>query len=112
MTKARAVKGSAVIYKCLSGCSFTSSNKGNHRAHLNSISHMIANRIKNSASCKRCDDGEEYDGRHLNYHFLATDKNSFDCFIDTLMNERLKDFTLDDNQRLQAHEWKGKGFLD
>jgi hypothetical protein len=43
---------------------------------------------------------------------MALEKNSFDCFIDTLMNERLKDFTLDDNQRLQAHEWKGKGFLD
>ncbi len=107
MTKAR-----AVIYKCHSGCSFTSTNKSSHRTHLNSISHMIANRIKNSNACKRCDEGEEYDGRHLNYHDLATSKNSFDCFIDTLMNERLKDFTLDDNQRFQAQEWKGKGFLD
>jgi hypothetical protein len=44
---------------------------------------------------------------------MAPEKNSFDCFIDTLMNERLKkDFTLDDNQLLQAQEWKGKGFLD
>jgi len=107
MTKAR-----TVIYKCHSGCSFTSTNKSSHKAHLNSISHMIANRIKNSASCKRCDDGEEYDGQHLNYHEMAPEKNSFDCFIDTLMNERLKDFTLDDNQLLQTQEWKGKGFLD
>ena len=111
MTKACTVTG-AVIYKCQSGCSFTSSNRSSHRAHLNSISHMISNRIKNGNACKRCDDGEEYDGRHLNYHELSTGKNSFDCFIDTLMNERLKDFTLDDNQRLQAQEWKGKGFLD
>ena len=107
MTKAR-----AVIYKCHSGCLFTTSNKSSHKAHLNSISHMIANRIKNSNACKRCDDGEEYDGRHLNYHEMAPEKNSFDCFIDTLMNERLKDFTLDNNHLLQAQEWKGKGFLD
>ena len=59
-------KACTVIYKCHSGCSFTSSNKGNHKAHLNSISHMIANRIKNSNACNRCDEGEEYDGRHLN----------------------------------------------
>ncbi len=93
-------KACTVIYKCHSGCSFTSTNKSSHRAHLNSI--------KNSNSCNRCNEGEEYNGRHLNYHELATGKNSFDCFIDTLMNERLKDFTLDDNQRLQAQEWKGK----
>ena len=43
---------------------------------------------------------------------MAPETNSFGCFIDTLMNERLKDFTLDDNQRFQAQEWKGKGFLD
>ncbi len=50
---------------------------------------MIANRIKNCNACNRCDEGEEYDGRHLNYHEMAPEKNSFDSFIDTLMNERL-----------------------
>ena len=37
---------------------------------------------------------------------------SIDCFNDTLMNERLKDFTLTCNEHEQAMQWNGKGFAE
>jgi hypothetical protein len=105
-------KHNIVFHKCCSGCGYIVTNKSSFKKHLDSVSHMITNRIKNKNACKLCIEGDEYTGQHLNYHEMASEKNSIDCYIDILMNERLKDFTLDCNQSLQAQEWNGEDFTD
>lgn len=98
------------FYKCYSGCNYATSNKTSYKTHLNSVNHMINNRIKNKNACKRCIDCEEYDGSHLNHHALSPVEASMEEFIDTLLNERLKDFQLDDNQMKQANEYNNDMF--
>ena len=83
-------------YKCHSGCCYATSNKTCFKKHLNSITHMINNRLKHKNACRRCIDGEPYDGRHLNYHEMSLDESSVDEFNDVLMNDRLVDFQLND----------------
>ena len=53
---------------------------------------------------------EEYDGSHLNHHALSPVEANMEEFIDTLLNERLKDFQLDDNQIKQANEYNNDMF--
>ncbi len=105
-------KHSIVFYKCHRGCNYIVTNKSSFKKHLDSVSHMIANRLKCKNQCKRCEQGEQYTAQHLNYHEMATECCSVDQFNDCLMNDRLKDFTLDFNQHRQAHEWQGIVWTD
>jgi hypothetical protein len=84
-------------YKCHSGCCYVTSNKTCFKKHLNSITHMINNRLKHKNACKRCIDGDPYDGTHLNYHDMVMQESSVDEFNKQLMNDRLVDFHLSED---------------
>ena len=103
-------KNNIVFHKCHGGCTYVTSNRASFRKHLDSVSHMINNRIRNKNACRRCIAGDPYDGSHRNYHEMVEEYSSIDCFNDTLMNERLKYFTLTGNEHEQAMQWNGKGF--
>lgn len=101
-----------VFYKCHRGCNYIVTNKSSFKKHLDSVSHMIANRLKCKNQCTRCEQGEPYTGQHLNYHEMAMEKNSVEEFNECLMNDRLKDFSIDSNQQQQAMEWTGNMWID
>ena len=103
-------KNNIVFHKCHGGCTYVTSNRASFRKHLDSVSHMINNRIRNKNACRRCIAGDPYDGSHRNYHEMVEEYSSIDCFNDTLMNERLKDFKLTCNEYEQAMQWNGNGF--
>ena len=87
-------------------------NKSSFKKHLESVSHMIANRLITRNQCTRCEQGELYTGQHLNYHEMAMEKNSVEEFNECLMNDRIKEFTLDCNQNVVAQEWHGNMWID
>jgi hypothetical protein len=43
---------------------------------------------------------------------MAMEKNSVEEFNECLMNDRLKDFSIDSNQQQQAMEWTGNMWID
>ena len=98
-------------YKCHSGCNYVTTNKTSYKKHYASVTHLISNRMKNNRACKRCLDGEEYDGSHLNHHELGTDA-SMEQFIDVLMNDRLeKDNCITPDQLTVANDFDLDMFL-
>ena len=104
-------KHNIVFYKCHRGCNYIVTNKSSFKKHLDSVSHMIANRL-NRNQCKRCEEGDDYNAQHLNYHEMASENNSVEEFIECLMNDRLKEFSLDCKQHAIAQEWKGNMWID
>ncbi len=64
-------KHNIVFHKCYSGIV---TNKSSFKKHLDSVSHMITNRIKNKNACTLCIEGDDYTGQHLNYHEMASEK--------------------------------------
>lgn len=105
-------KNSIVFYKCHRGCNYIVTNKSSFKKHLDSVSHMIRNRTMCSNQCQRCEHGDQYTGQHLNYHEMALEKNSVEEFNECLMNDRLKDFSIDSKQQQQAMEWTGNMWID